>query len=244
MIYVAWECFICILIPACTHLTMGVKYKQPKLMTILVQVNVLLHVPRLNLHASDHFVTSRRPRQVRACRFFTEQNRVYSDPGTSLCHVFTLPFPTVSRAARRLKSGVARNQHSPPNLPSRNQSANEPQLFSLVRRCATGWLHVFAHSRKRPFNGTDSCWHCQTQSDIYYTQQDLSSGSQVVEYTLTGHAKLHQRCQPSALCNINRSAIGARIVVDCTQGVVNRLLFVAGRWKKERRRRNIEQRTG
>lgn len=40
---------------------------------------------------------------------------------------------------------------------------------------------------------------------------------------------------PSALCNINRSAIGARIVVDCTQGVVNRLWFVAGRWKKERR---------
>lgn len=66
----ALEWFICILIPVRTHLTMGVKYEQPVLLTILMQLNVLLHVPRLNLHASGHFVTLRRPRQVRACRFF------------------------------------------------------------------------------------------------------------------------------------------------------------------------------
>lgn len=39
------------------------------------------------------------------------------------------------------------------------------------------------------------------------------------------HSLDTQRCQPSALSNINRSAIGARIVVDCTQGVVKKAVI-------------------
>lgn len=138
---------------------MGVKYKQPALMTILMQVDVLLHVPRLNLHASDHFVTSLRPQQVRACCFFfTKQNLVYSGLGTSLHRVFTLPFPLLSRTVRRFRSAVVRKQHSPPKLPSRNQSTSELQLF-LIRRCIlVAWSH-----------GLGSCWPCQTQSNICST---------------------------------------------------------------------------
>lgn len=44
----------------------------------------------------------------------------------------------------------------------------------------------------------------------------------------------NQRRQPSALSGINRSAIGARRVVEGARGDVNRLWFVAGRWREER----------
>lgn len=83
-----------------------------------MQLNVLLHVPRLGLHASDHFMPSQRPRQVRARRDFSKRNCAYSDLGTSLCHVFKLD--------------VARK------LPTLKRTVSEwVAAFSLLSRCAT-----------------------------------------------------------------------------------------------------------
>lgn len=98
------ECFISILIPACMHFTIRVKYKQPAIMKILVPLNALLHIPHLGLRASDHFMTSHRPWQVRACCYFSKKNCAYGDLGTSLFHILKLD-------------------------PSREQSASELQPF-------------------------------------------------------------------------------------------------------------------
>lgn len=78
------ECFIYILIPACMHFTIRVKYKQLAITRILVPLNALLHVPHHGLHASDHFMTSCRPWQVRARCYFSKKNCAYGDLGTSL----------------------------------------------------------------------------------------------------------------------------------------------------------------
>lgn len=78
------------------------------------------------------------------------------------------------------------------------------------------------------FNGTDmpvlpdSVWHLLNLTRVELRQSDRGIFTHWTSKP------------PSALSHINRSAIGGRIVVECTQGVINRLWFVAGRWKKER----------
>lgn len=150
------ECLDRILIPACTHLTMGLKQKQPALMAILMQacVHALLHVPRLSPHPAHRFVMSRRPRQVGACRvfFFPQSESVFTATRARLLVTSSLlRFLRSAPTAGRLKPGVVRKQHSPANPPSRKQSASQLQLFFLIRRCETCCLalRVFAPSSQK-----------------------------------------------------------------------------------------------
>lgn len=130
----ALECFIGTLIPARMHLTVGVRYKQPALMTILMRVNVLLHVPRLNLHASDHFVTSRRPTTSQSLSVFLQSR----------------PVRTATWARLSVTSSLCRQANSQEVKVSWCQKATQPTeptlkkpvskwsaAFFLIRRCAT-----------------------------------------------------------------------------------------------------------
>lgn len=145
------EWFIWILIPARTHLTMGVKYKQPALMTILMQVNVLLHVPRLNLHASGHFVTSQRPRQVRACCFFYEAEPCVQRPGhVSLSRLhFAISWGQPNSQEVKVKCCQKATQPTKPTL--KKAVSKWIAAFFLICRWATCCLalHVFAYSSQK-----------------------------------------------------------------------------------------------
>lgn len=150
------ECFERMLIPASTRSPTGPTQKQPALTAVLVQacVHASLHVPHLGPHLAHRSAMSPRPRQVGACRvffcfFFSPQSgSVFTATRARLPgHVLTPPFPTVSPAAEGLKPGVVRKQQPP----SRKQSASQPQLFLLIRRCETccSALSVFAHSSQK-----------------------------------------------------------------------------------------------
>lgn len=123
------ECFDRILIPACTHLTMGLKQKQPALMAVLMQacVHALLHVPRLSPHPAHRFVMSRRPRQVGACR-------VFFSPKVEAClqrpgHVsWSRPHFSVSYgqpSSREVKAGCCQKA-TQPSKPTLEEAVSKP----------------------------------------------------------------------------------------------------------------------
>lgn len=129
------------------------------------------------------------------------------------------------------------------------------QLFSIINRCATCCLSshpaakltvkpvlcLFAQRQKKK-KGETSVTFYRSFSKQLCSALSMTSikpnecGAQRVRpWDIRCAIRVsNQRRQPSALSGINRSAIGARRVVECARGVVNRLWFVAERWREER----------
>lgn len=117
-----------------------------------------------------------------------------------------------------------------------------PQLFSIINRCATCCLSshpaakltvkpvlcLFARRQKIKKRATSVtfCFSKQLRLALSMTSiKPNECGAQRVRpWDIRCAFRVsNQRRQPSALSGINRSAIGARRVVECARGVVNRL---------------------
>lgn len=146
------ECFFWILIPACMHFTLRIKYKYSHKYSHAA--TCVAARTCLGLHASDHFMTSQR--QVRARRDFSERSCAYSDLGTSLCHIF--------------KIGCCQKATYP------QENSEWVAAFSLLSRCATC---CFARSLQKLvwWNRlmpalTGSVWHLLNLTRLELRQSD------------------------------------------------------------------------
>lgn len=127
----------------------------------------------------------------------------------------------------------------------RDQSVSGPQLFSAINRCATcclssrpaakltvnpcaEYLLFFVISlhgfKKKTSHFTEAALNSSARLSVTSIKPNECGAQAVRPWDIHSVNRVsNQRRQPSALSGINRSAIGARRVVECARGVVNRL---------------------
>lgn len=155
------------------------------------------------------------------------------------CQIFVLVFfpPFWQSDSQLFKLTWSQNIARLAKLTFKDQSASVLQPFLHQQMCYLLLNHpflcqVFALSKKKIKNRIliDGTLRSSAQLCLKSIRPNESWAQAVrLGYILSGQVSLNQRCQPSALSNINRSLIRARRVEDCTQGTVNREMQGDGR---------------
>lgn len=169
-------------------------------------------------------------------------------PEVCLCF-FTFFFsrrsPGHFRASLALIALIERKTKRDVHATRSQRPIKRPQLFSIINRCATCCLSshpaakltvkpvlcLFARRQKIKKKRETSVTFYRSFSKKLRSALSMTSikpnecGAQRVRpWDIRCAIRVsNQRRQPSALSGINRSAIGARRVVECARGVVNRL---------------------